>query len=254
MLNLACFLLLTGHVESLVMAKYDFKLHESGRLDLLSKAVVRYNKAASPWGDKIELPDSCSKVMINVGTNKSPIDEAEDSCRILIDPLPSITDDLQKRFDGDDKVKVYQTAISDFSGTAPFHVYQDGGDASSLSPPKAVHNGWFTGNNDKGTIEVPVNTMKDLIDAIPKDKEISILKTDMQGNDLKGIKSAGDSLDRVQQVMSETYATGYTPYRGGQENQIQNWKGIMQAFGFGKADCTKHSGNSQERDCTWSKN
>jgi FkbM family methyltransferase len=191
-----------------------------------------------PWGLKFSMPAGCTHVMVNVGPNKSPIRGDPGAFVILIDPLPEVTRFLQQKHASATTV-VYQAAISNFTGHAEFHVYNGEGVSSSL----AVHPGW-----SRKTLQVPVHTLRELLDAIPPGMPITMLQTDMQGNDLTAIKSAGPAIGRVHEIISEVYQDGYSTYAGVQ-NELSNWLPYMQKVGFEKQSCKPAF--HKELDCSF---
>merc|ERR1712224_286899 len=119
------------------------------------------------------------------------------------------------------------------------------GESSSITKP--AHVDWWNSPKYKGDeIDVPVNTLKSLLDAIPKDKEITEMRTDMQGQDLNAIKSAGVDIQRVQDIQSEVYTNGHPSYKD-TVNSENEWSKLMGEMGFGNVDCKK--GYHWEKKC-----
>lgn len=211
-------------------------------------SLISTSAPSPPWGARLNVPANCTHVMINIGPNKSPIEGDEGALVILIEPLPSIV-----RFLSDSvksaHVLIFQAAISNVSGTAEFHELNEHGMSSSLADP--VNDGF----SDGGTITTQVHTLKELLDAIPEEKPITYLKTDMQGFDLTAIKSAGEGIARVGKIQAEIYADGHSSYQGVENEHDRDWLPYMKQVGFREDGCVDAYMNQawgiHEMDCVF---
>merc|ERR1719316_823182 len=106
---------------------------------------------------------------------------------------------------------------------------------------------------EAGTITVAVHTLKELLDAIPEGKTITWLKTDMQGYDFTGIKSAGEAIKRVKKISSEVYKDGFPSYKGVHNELNKDWMPYMTKMGFKNTLCgdvfVKEKEGYHELDC-----
>ena len=193
-------------------------------------------------GSKFEIPSGKTAVEINIGTNWSPIKASGPHVYlILVEPSPSIAPVLKKR---EPTATVLQMAISNFTGTALFHNYQSNSQASSSLSDPTRDKFWSKNGHD---IQVNVHTLKELLDAVPKDVPIQFLKTDMQGHDLTAIKSAGSEITRISKVLSEAYVNGKEPNYKGVTNDRESFETYMKKMGFRESSCSKV--NDLEMDC-----
>jgi FkbM family methyltransferase len=185
-----------------------------------------------PWGSAMQVPTGVTHVMINVGPNFQPI-AADDAGAlvILVDPLPSVVNYLRQH--AGPNVQVYQAAISNFSGTADFHELGTDSEAQSSSLANPNIKGLELGGR---TVQVQVHTLQELLDSIPSSLPVTYLKTDMQGFDLTAIKSAGNELKRVKEILAEVYQDGKPTYQG-TVNEHHEWIQYMQQMGFQETSC-----------------
>jgi FkbM family methyltransferase len=181
-------------------------------------------------GSKFKVPPGKKTVEINIGTNLSPLAASgPEVFLILVEPIPKVAKEVAKKVKkGNKEATVLQMAISNFTGTAVFHVYASGkGQSSSLSRPR--RSAWW--NKDESAINVSVHTLKELLEAVPEELPIQFLKTDMQGHDLSAIKSAGDAIKRVSKIHSEVYGDGHPTYKG-VDNSRTSFLRYMNEMGF----------------------
>lgn len=213
---------------SLVQVKKDLVRSSVGSYKSMTNIHVVDDPQVPPWGYAIEIPTGITHVSINIGPSTTPIKvDGDGNLLILVDPLPSVAAYLRQHFGGP-HVLVYEAAISNFSGTAVFHEYNEDGLSSSLSTPSESAS-W---NQNSSSITVQVHTLKELLDAIPSNLAISFLKTDMQGYDFTAIKSAGNELKRVKRIMSETFQDGKPTYANTLNEYNRDWLPYMTGMGY----------------------
>ena len=122
------------------------------------------------------------------------------------EPLPALFSKLQERFADDKDVHLHQLALSDFVGTAEFHL--TGFDTTnSLQPRKTGTRRYF----DKRVVatgeSIQVSTMT--IDAFCEEQgieEIDILKMDIQGGERKALLGAAELLknQKIRMIYAES--------------------------------------------------
>ena len=61
-------------------------------------------------------------------------------------------------------------------------------------------------------IDVPVLSLRDILEAVPPSVELWLVKIDTQGNDFTALKAAGAALRRAQYVKSEVWLHGQVSY------------------------------------------
>jgi len=186
-----------------------------------------------PWGGVLPIPETKTKVWIDIGTNINPIvAPSGDVYMILVDPIPKLVMNNEKAFPNPMDVAVVWSAISNTTGTAIFNVYNKNGKSSSLASAASY--------KASDVIEVPVHTLEELLNTIPTDLEIELLKTDMQGFDLVGLKSAGGSLTRVKMITSEFLdRKGIKDYITAVDNSMTAAAHYFKALGFSQLSCGK---------------
>eukprot|EP00747_Dinoflagellata_sp_TGD_P165593 gnl/TRDRNA2_/TRDRNA2_187071_c0_seq1.p1 gnl/TRDRNA2_/TRDRNA2_187071_c0~~gnl/TRDRNA2_/TRDRNA2_187071_c0_seq1.p1 ORF type:complete len:283 (-),score=27.42 gnl/TRDRNA2_/TRDRNA2_187071_c0_seq1:75-923(-) len=222
------------------------------RTDFSMKLLKADPKAALPWPSQLPVPDGITNVKINIGPNLSPIEGDAKTLVVLVDPLPSVVNYLKSKYNSSN-VLIYRAAIADYVGTASFHEYNSDGLSSSLSTP-TVDTPEMKAGAAGQSIETPVHTLKQLLDAIPANLPITFLKTDMQGYDQTAIKSAEDSLQRVETIMSETYQDGKPSYKGTKNELERDWKPLMQKQNMTLYHCDDgyvREPEIHEMDCHW---
>jgi hypothetical protein len=179
----------------------------------------------APWKPIIfKLPSAVKRVIINVGSNKDPprpdVGGAEDLAVIAVEPVLKTAAAIPPH----PRLYVITAAVSDATGFANFFTYNDNGVSSSLSevPDSAKEKGGgynrvWANDSRRGigyppVAFVPVLTMRQLLDAVPDDVAISMLKTDMQGFDFAAVSPAGAALRRIDQIYAEVNCNGFANY------------------------------------------
>jgi hypothetical protein len=164
----------------------------------------------------LKLPPGVKRVIINVGSNlQPPVPKEDDIAVIAVEPMLATAARIPKH----ERVFVVTAAVSNVVGFASFFSYNFNGESSSLAQMReedaAAPSGWWAADNlrEKGYAPVsfvPVLTLRMLLDAIPPEVEILLLKTDMQGFDFTAVSAVGSAaLARVRQVYSEVNCHGF---------------------------------------------
>ena len=85
-----------------------------------------------------------------------------------------------------------------------------------------------------------------MLDIIPKHVRILELKTDMQGFDVTAIKSAGEDIQRIDEIYHECYGDDKDAVftKVPTQNTFSSAKKYLEQFGF-------EAGNSHKHDCNW---
>ena len=162
-----------------------------------------------------------------------------DFCQVVaFEPHPENFADIERMPGG----QYFQTAISDFVGSAPFHMHGTGSSLKDRSFELGV---------DAPIIEVEVSTLEHLrTEGVIR--SLDIIKTDVELNDFEAVKSAGKYLtNEVLAVQSEFSMMG-----GGTERGFADFLALMAAHGFMLADVSlKRSGNGTIKggDCLFLK-
>ena len=108
---------------------------------------------------------------------------------------------FKKIFSTDDNVKLFETAIAEFSGKATLHISaQD--DSSSLLPITKNQARIFPGTHEVGTQAINVMRLSKLI-SLTDITGIALLKIDVQGSELDVLKGAEDMLHRFKYIYIE---------------------------------------------------
>ena len=164
----------------------------------------------------LKFPPGVARVIVNVGSNlQPPVPKEEDVAVIAVEPML----DTAARIPKHERVFVVTAAVSNVAGFASFFAYNFNGESSSLAQMRdedaAAPSGWWAADNlrEKGYAPVnfvPVLTLRMLLEAIPPELEIILLKTDMQGFDFTAVSAVGSAaLARVRQVYSEVNCHGF---------------------------------------------
>jgi FkbM family methyltransferase len=179
----------------------------------MTKALLDYLvEAGLPPAEngEIFLPHWALRVKIDVGLSYSAANAVawirEDPNLIVFgfEPLPEscarLREWLSEQPDSTSlsrQLVILPVALGRKVGTARLHITADDTAASSLLPPKSM--------GQRGTLEVQVFTLVDLLKALPKDRisHIDYLKLDCQGMDLEILKGAGDEIAKFALVTAE---------------------------------------------------
>jgi len=174
---------------------------------------------------------------------------------VYVEPLMRVNTALHERGSITNSSILIHAAVSDSRGLAPFYEYAGvSGVASSLTTvdekvladeKEGGSKGPYT-SGARGQSWTTVITLKDVLDIIPKHVRILELKTDMQGFDVTAIKSAGEDIQRIDEIYHECYGDDedevYTKVPT--PNTFSSAKKYLEQFGF-------EAGNSRKHDCNW---
>lgn len=188
----------------------------------------------------VQWPKFCHRFIINAGANSDPTVYFDDPnmCTVAFEPLLSTIRIMEKslpHYANSTRLFVLPTAVSNKWGFRTFFKEQRRrGDSSSfhkLNPDADEENGglkqeFFT------PIVVPVIPLSAIVDAIPEDRELFGLKTDLQGHDFLTVSSLGDRIKRFGQVLVETYVGETQLYTGVENNFKKNFLPWFESKGF----------------------
>lgn len=205
----------------------------------------------------LELPEGTTEVRINLGPNLDPlINCPEDGTAVclLFELASPIAAQLKERYNGRKNTMVFNVGISDSNGIAAFPLLNSNAWQSTSLNKVAHKEGWNTGAAHGSMDHAAVMTLAEVFASIDQKVPITKLATDIQGNDFKAIKSAGEALKRVKEIVSEVYQDGHASYDGVHNALDADWKPYMTAMGFELSKCTgafkdKHS---SELNCEFS--
>ena len=179
--------------------------------------------------DLSQLPKGARFVFMNIGSHTDPVlppNRTSGVISIACEPI------VHASIAPSDGLYVLPVAVSDRTGFSMMGLH--GGHASkaasSLSEPTERMRQSF--RKDDPSVIVPVASMSSVLDSIPPSLEIWFLKTDMQGEDARALKSAGAALRRAHYIMSEVTLRGVTSYRGSQNDYCRDWLPHMLAHGY----------------------
>lgn len=111
-----------------------------------------------------------------------------DSPSHLFEPTPNIYEWLDNKHRKNDRVTVHGVALSDESNTLDFHIDLELGGWSGLT--KQRENGKYR------TIKVPVKTLDTY-----KIKNVGLIKIDVEGNELKTIRGAENTIKKSKPIV-----------------------------------------------------
>jgi hypothetical protein len=217
----------------------------------------------------LDLPESITSLIINVGSNLDPPMPPENNKSIAVIAVEPILR-TAARIPVHERLYTIVCAIANTPRFQIMNTYNAGGLSSSLSP-LANEGAWFKTYTDvdprkglgakknpdfveaktkhQGSFQiVPVLPLSMLLDSIPAHLEILDLHTDMQGYDFMAIMSAGRSLLRVHRLQTEVWLK-HPVYKGVNNSFEDDWKPYMTSLGY-RVD--KVVGMGDEADVFWS--
>ena len=185
--------------------------------------------AASPASRAapLQLPKTARTVFVNIGSHTSPVLPPNSSVvAIAYEPI------VHASIAPSAGLHVVPVAVSDWTGFAMMGVHgrYSSKASSSLSVPtdrmrKSIR------RDDPSTI-VPVASMSSAIESIPASLSLWFLKTDMQGEDAKALKSSGALIRRAHYIMAEVSLRGVASYNGTQNDYCRDWLPHMLDQGY----------------------
>jgi len=199
----------------------------------------------------MNFPIEVKKLWINIGSFVDPpISDDPETFTIAIEALYRTANKIAFH----KRLFVITAAISDQDGFAFMHAYGKWGESSSLNaynPKQPWSWNWTMAPDDEREfVFVPMLSLRTLILSIPDRIQITLLKTDMQGQDLKSMKHAGDLLKRVHRIESEVYCNGFLTYQG-VENDFTDNKKFMKKLGYKLVNKPCENGYKGENDAFW---
>ena len=110
----------------------------------------------------------------------------------LFEPLPEPAKALRALATRDPRIKVFEAAISDCDGTAPFHVTSNDGESSSLLS-FGTHGALFPDVHVQRTIEIPTRTLDSVLAEYGLEPP-DLLIVDVQGAEFTVLSAMGPAL------------------------------------------------------------
>lgn len=217
----------------------------------------------------ISFHPSIERVVINIGTNTSPLKPQHFPQNVVIIAVEAnvaianlLRESYQKQYPN--RFFVINSAVSDTSTgeiLRPFHFYNSNGMSSSLS---VSMNGksWANrtrfapispfGPGQAGFDIVPVISLNTILEVIPSKLRIILLKTDTQGHDLSIIKSAErNQVRRIERMVTETHLSrGNFYYKNTKNDLVKDWIPHMKSVGF-KLENNDDRRTGAEFDARW---
>lgn len=186
----------------------------------------------------------CKHVILNVGSWRDPVVSADpETYTIAVEALLKTAQAIKPH----PRLFVITAAVADEVGLAPFFAYGDGvPGSSSLSQAK----GSWAGHLDRDVppvTYVPLITLRMLIEAIPDNITIILLKTDAQGWDNLVLRSAGDVIARAMSIQCEVMCARNEQYAEAPENSWRLINQFLEPHGFVDSEgdkCVKGTANS----------
>lgn len=187
------------------------------------------------------MPDGSWKnlrCVVDVGANvgqwaSALLELARPGKLIMVEPGPAMFAQLREKFGGNSRIELQNVAIGDRDGTTTLRITRDTTGASVLPPREEMRD--LVGSNwtVENEVECPIRTLDSLLAG---EKEISLLKIDVQGYEKETLAGAAATLAKTKFLLIEL---NYMPqYEGG------SWFGeihelLTRNHGFVLADATK---------------
>jgi FkbM family methyltransferase len=193
--------------------------------------------------------DLAAGVVVDVGANEgnftaAMLDLAPDASVIAAEPSPGPRERLAARFAGDPRVTIVDKALSLYNGTAEFNITAHDHNSSLHEP--LHHMPEFYGDSGWSVvkrIEVATTTLDDLVG----DRDVSVLKLDVQGGEMDVLRGGSGTLARTRAVLLEV--TFLSHYEGDATFEPLHEEMIRNGFHlFGLAD----PGRTGDGLTTWS--
>lgn len=175
---------------------------------VLSHYLVPDSRFGLPSGLVPHLPRLVPVRVVDVGANRGAFSAAvRDHCglqdALLIEPQPDLANALAGRFP-EASVRVERVALSDTPGRARFNVVE-ADSCSSLLPiiPEAGFRDRAIDTRVRSQIDVEVRMLDDVVQRNAWSGVIDLLKIDTQGNELRVLEGAVDTLRQVRLLWIE---------------------------------------------------
>lgn len=121
---------------------------------------------------------------------------------VSFEPQPDCHEKLAKRFSGNSRVRTFNVALSDRTGTAQFF-RSSFSKSSSLLPMADLHRQAFPWSAESKPIDVTLDTLDRLATQIELAAPV-LMKIDVQGAELRVLAGAPETLKKVAHVLVET--------------------------------------------------
>ena len=160
----------------------------------------------------IQKLDCVVDVGAHVGLWSMSLLECVKTARVIaFEPAPDIFKQLKKRLCGFSNVQVFNIAVGSHKGNVKFNIKNDSGQLNSILELNAETKDYFTGASDTLTqVDVCMDTLDNLL---ADQKEISLLKIDVQGYEEEVLKGAVSILKKTRFVLIEWSC--FVQYEGG---------------------------------------
>jgi len=125
----------------------------------------------------LALPVTVLYIFINIGSNLDPtLPSSAEVASVAFEPVVGC------RIPHHERLYVVHAAVSDMEGLSSMAIYNKAGKSSTLGTPAVQGRAWSdqSSHGMKPQILVPVVSMASVLAAMPPDKTIWFLKTDMQ--------------------------------------------------------------------------
>ena len=174
----------------------------------------------------LSLPAAIRRVILDVGANTDPLLPPADDAGALTLAFEPITFGAIAPAPG--RLHVLPVAVAGFSGLATMRLYnqRDRMQSSSLSASR-------TGLSKHGERVVPVLALASLLQAVPPNVTIELLKTDIQGHDFATLSSVDAStLRRAPFIRAEVWLGARQNYVGVRNDLCRDFLPHLSALGY----------------------
>lgn len=142
------------------------------------------------------------------------------------EPLPDNYAKLQKNMAGDERFKLFQTALGDTQGTTDFWRCEFVA-SSSVLPMEDLHKAAFPMTACSTKVTVPIARLDDYLDEMVLERPV-LMKLDVQGFEAQALAGAAETLEKVDYVLTEV---SHQPLYEGQVT-FEKLYALMKSHGF----------------------
>jgi hypothetical protein len=186
---------------------------------------------------QMDLPSHVSSVFINIGSNLDPFlppaEYGDSAWTIAFEPIVGC--DIKKH----KQLMVVNAAVAAQEGLTTMYLYNSQGRSSSLSKP-SYKGRWNTrkGMRDFGEVDgsvrvVPLLTVENVLASIPRQIQVPLVKTDMQGHDFAAVSAGAQALvQRVDYLFTEVYLDDISTYQDVHNDFCRDWLPFMSTVGY----------------------
>jgi FkbM family methyltransferase len=183
--------LMSGLLKERILARYRIPFSRSG----LDGSLVSVLSAAEPV------------TVVDVGASTGGfLDAVIAYCGVrkawLIEPQPARCRELEDKYQGRG-FTVFAGALSDYDGVAPMDILNFDYSSSLLRPTRDAAGSAEYDLGVRERIQVPVQTLDGLLAGAALAEPIDLLKIDVQGNELRVLRGARQSLPRTRLIWVE---------------------------------------------------